>query len=216
MRGFIRIFLAIFGALVLAVVAIAGFRGDYTQRTPIEIFPDMDRQPKYKSQTPSSFFTEGRVDRIPPYGTVPFHVATDQPYRLTGKMANMWGTGIPVTVDQKLLARGQERYQINCQVCHGTTGAGNGITSQYGLVGAASYHQDKYREMADGEIFNTITHGKGQMGPYHHIEVNDRWAIVAYIRALQLAQNAPASLLPAEVVKAGNKNEPLSLTLALR
>jgi mono/diheme cytochrome c family protein len=158
----------------------------------------MDRQPKYKSQTPSPFLPEGRVDRVPPYGSIPFHIQTDQPYLITGKMGSMWGTGIPVTVDQKLLARGQERYQINCQVCHGASGAGNGITSQYGLVGAASYHADKYRIMADGEIFNTITHGKGQMGPYHHIEVKDRWAIVAYIRALQLSQNAPSNLLPPE------------------
>jgi hypothetical protein len=202
MKGFIRTFLAIFGAAGLAVVAIAGFRGDFTQRTPIEIFPDMDRQPKYKSQTPSPFFPEGRVDRVPPYGTVPFSVPTDQPYLITGKMGNMWGTGIPVTVDKKLLARGQERYEINCRVCHGATGAGNGITTQYGLVGVASIHLDKYREMADGEIFNTITHGKGQMGPYHHIEVADRWAIIAYLRALQFSQNAPASLLPPELAKA--------------
>jgi mono/diheme cytochrome c family protein len=179
-------------------VAIAGFRGDFTKNTPIEIFPDMDRQPKYKSQTPSPFLPEGRVDRVPPYGSIPFHIQTDQPYLITGKMGSMWGTGIPVTVDQKLLARGQERYQINCQVCHGAAGAGNGITSQYGLVGAASYHADKYRTMADGEIFNTITHGKGQMGPYHHIEVKDRWAIIAYIRALQLSQNSPSNLLPPE------------------
>ncbi len=198
MKGFIRIFLAVFGSLALAVVAIAGFRGDFTKNTPIEIFPDMDRQPKYKSQTPSPFLPEGRVDRVPPYGSIPFHIQTDQPYLITGKMGSMWGTGIPVTVDQKLLARGQERYQINCQVCHGASGAGNGITSQYGLVGAASYHADKYRTMADGEIFNTITHGKGQMGQYHHIEVKDRWAIVAYIRALQLYQNAPSNLLPPE------------------
>jgi mono/diheme cytochrome c family protein len=198
MKGFIRIFLAVFGSLALAVVAIAGFRGDFTKNTPIEIFPDMDRQPKYKSQTPSPFLPEGRADRVPPYGSIPFHIQTDQPYLITGKMGSMWGTGIPVTVDQKLLARGQERYQINCQVCHGAAGAGNGITSQYGLVGAASYHADKYRIMADGEIFNTITHGKGQMGPYHHIEVKDRWAIIAYIRALQLSQNAPSNLLPPE------------------
>ena len=164
----------------------------------------MDRQPKYKSQTPSPFFPEGRVDRVPPYGTVPFHVPTDQPYLISGKMGNMWGTGIPVTVDKKLLARGKERYQINCQVCHGAVGAGNGITSQYGLVGAANFHQDKYRQMADGEIFNTITHGKGQMGPYHQIAVEDRWAIIAYIRALQLSQNAPANLLPPDFAKAGN------------
>jgi mono/diheme cytochrome c family protein len=205
MKGFIRTFLALFGALGIAVIAIAGFRGDFTRRTPIEIFPDMDRQPKYKSQTPDTFFPEGRVDRVPPYGTIPFHVQTDQPYLLTGKMGNMWGTGIPVTIDQKLLVRGQERYRINCQVCHGETGAGNGITSQYGLVGAASYHSDKYRQMADGEIFNTITHGKGQMGPYHHIDVKDRWAIVAYIRALQLSQNAPASLLPKAGAPTPNK-----------
>jgi len=198
MKGFIRIFLAVFGSLALAIVAIAGFRGDFTKNTPIEIFPDMDRQPKYKSQTPSPFLPEGRVDRVPPYGSIPFHIQTDQPYLITGKMGSMWGTGIPVTVDQKLLARGQERYQINCQVCHGAAGAGNGITSQYGLVGAASYHAEKYRIMADGEIFNTITHGKGQMGPYHHIEVKDRWAIVAYIRALQLSQNASSNLLPPE------------------
>ena len=198
MKGFSRIFLAVFGSVALAIVAIAGFRGDFTKNTPIEIFPDMDRQPKYKSQTPSPFLPEGRVDRVPPYGSIPFHIQTDQPYLITGKMGSMWGTGIPVTVDEKLLARGQERYQINCQVCHGASGAGNGITSQYGLVGAASYHADKYRTMADGEIFNTITHGKGQMGPYHHIEVKDRWAIIAYIRALQLSQNAPSKLLPPE------------------
>jgi mono/diheme cytochrome c family protein len=190
MKGFIRTFLALFGALGIAVIAIAGFRGDFTRRTPIEIFPDMDRQPKYKSQTPDTFFPEGRVDRVPPYGTIPFHVQTDQPYLLTGKMGNMWGTGIPVTIDQKLLVRGQERYRINCQVCHGETGAGNGITSQYGLVGAASYHSDKYRQMADGEIFNTITHGKGLMGAYPHITVEDRWAIIAYVRTLQAAKEA--------------------------
>ena len=204
MKGSIRTFLAIFGAMGLAIVAIAGFRGSFTQRTPIEIFPDMDRQPKYKSQTPSPLFPEGRVDRVPPYGTIPFHVSTDQPYLISGKMGNMWGTGIPVTVDKKLLARGKERYEINCQVCHGTLGLGNGITSQYGLVGAANFHQDKYRQMADGEIFNTITHGKGQMGPYHQIAVEDRWAIIAYLRALQLSQNAPANLLPPDFAKAGS------------
>jgi mono/diheme cytochrome c family protein len=164
----------------------------------------MDHQPKYKSQTPSPLFAEGRVDRVPPYGTIPFHVSTDQPYLITGKMGTMWGTGIPVTVDKKLLARGKERYEINCQVCHGALGAGNGVTTQYGLVGVASIHLDKYRDMADGEIFNTITHGKGQMGPYHHIEVEDRWAIIAYLRALQFSQNAPADLLPPDFAKAGS------------
>ena len=77
-----------------------------------------------------------------------------------------WGTGIPVEVTPELMARGQERFTINCQVCHGGTGSGNGVTSKYGLNGIANYHDDKYLKMADGEIFNTITNGHNTMLGY--------------------------------------------------
>jgi mono/diheme cytochrome c family protein len=87
------------------------------------------------------------------------------------------------------MARGRERYTITCEVCHGAAGDGKGITSKYGLVGAADYHSDMYRKMSDGEIFNTISNGKGLMGAYGPIvPAEDRWAIIAYLRALQLSE----------------------------
>jgi len=97
------------------------------------------------------------------------------------------------------MQRGKERYTIYCAVCHGASGGGNGIAGQYGLVAIASYHQDRLRTMADGEIFNTITHGKNTMLGYGaNIPVDDRWAIVAYVRALQIAQTATIADVPAD------------------
>jgi cytochrome c len=94
-------------------------------------------------------------------------------------------------MDAGNMERGRERYTINCAMCHGGTGSGDGITSKYGLVGAASYHTDRLRKMSDGELFNVITNGKGQMMGYgYNILIDDRWRIVMYIRALQHAENA--------------------------
>ncbi len=90
-------------------------------------------------------------------------------------------------------------FNIDCAVCHGATGIGNGITSKYGLLSIANYHQDKYREMADGQIFDTITHGHNTMMAYgDKVTVKDRWAIIAYIRALQRSQNATINDVPEE------------------
>ena len=121
-------------------------------------------------------------------------------YYSTGMIGDQWGTGIPVEVTPELLAKGRERFTINCQVCHGATGGGNGVTSKYGLANIANYHLDKYLKMADGEIFYTITNGHNSMNGYGaNISVRDRWAIVCYVRALQRAQNVqPGELLPDE------------------
>ena len=109
----------------------------------------------------------------------------------TGKMADQWGTGIPFEVTPEVMARGQDRFLINCSVCHGATGGGNGVTSKYGWPNIANNHDKRIVEMADGEIFNTISNGKNSMMGYGaNISLEDRWAIVAYIRALQRAQNA--------------------------
>lgn len=209
----LKYFFAIFAFLVVLVICVAGFRGQMSSQPPIEIFPDMDHQPKVKAQTTSSFFADGRAARRPIEGTVPLgyaipyyksakvfyglaagpyfqvHFSASPIYIETGKMDNQWGTGMPLEVTPEFLLRGQERYTINCSVCHGATGAGNGITSKYGLVGIANLHQTRIRDMADGEIFNTITHGKNTMMGYgDRIQVQDRWAIIAYIRALQKSQ----------------------------
>src|SRR5256712_13463488 len=126
-----------------------------------------------------------------------FSVGTD--YYNTGKMGDRWGTGIPVPVTPELLERGRQRFGITCAMCHGATAAGNGITKQYGLATVVSLQDERIRKMADGEIFNTITNGKNTMMAYGpNIIVPDRWAIIAYLRALQRSQNAASVDVPPE------------------
>jgi len=93
--------------------------------------------------------------------------------------------------------RGQQRFNITCAMCHGATAAGNGITKQYGLATVVSLQDDRIRKMADGEIFNTITNGKNTMMAYGpSVTVADRWAIIAYLRALQRSHNATLADVP--------------------
>lgn len=209
----LRYFFAIFALAVVVVLAMAGFRGAKSTRAPIEIFPDMDHQPKVKAQTRSEFFADGVAARKPVEGTVPLGFAMPQhkpvdgstggggsPYNQivfsgtpgyadTGKMGDNWGTGIPMEVTADFMARGQQRYGIYCAVCHGATGAGDGIAQKFGVATVQSVIQERIRVMSDGEIFNTISHGKNTMLGYgDRIQVPDRWAIVAYVRALQKSQ----------------------------
>jgi mono/diheme cytochrome c family protein len=114
-------------------------------------------------------------------------------------MGDRWGTGIPVPVTPQLLQRGRERFSITCAMCHGATATGTGITKQYGLATVVTLQDDRIRKMADGEIFNTITNGKNTMMAYGpNIMVADRWAIIAYLRALQRSQNAGIVDVPPE------------------
>ncbi len=181
---------------IISVAALAGFRGQKFSTPPIEIFPDMDRQSKFKTQTPRPFFEDGRADRMPVPGTVPFGQPIEDTYLLTGRIDGFYGEGLPVTVNSEMLARGHERYQINCAVCHGSSGNGMGITAQYGIAGIANFHTDRLREMPEGQIFQTITYGKGQMFGLPHIQVEDRWAIIAYIRALQRSYTGSIDEVP--------------------
>jgi len=186
-----RYFLLIFALCTVMVVAIAGRRGSISRRPPIELFPDMNRQPKLRPQVPNAFFADGRSSRPPIPGTI----ARDDRYedvpantgRVTGT-TNFVET-IPVEVTAKLLARGQQRFNINCSPCHGAQGDGNGIVKKLGLATVANLHDKRIVELADGEIFNTITYGKNTMGPYGaNVTVDDRWAIISYVRALQLSR----------------------------
>jgi mono/diheme cytochrome c family protein len=221
----LRGFLLIFVLSGIALVAIFGFRGQHSSGSPLEVFPDMVRQVKVRAQAPSAFFADGRGPRLPVNGTVPIGyespkaeaigtpgAAADVPpprlrvgfsegtdYYNTGKMGQQWGTGLPVDVTQALMQRGHERFNITCAMCHGATAAGNGVTKQYGLTTVVTLQDDRIRKMADGEIFNTITNGKNTMMPYGpNVTVNDRWAIIAYLRALQRSQNATVADVPEE------------------
>lgn len=214
-----------FGFLLVLVVAVAGFRGTPFTKPPFEIFSDMDRQPKYHPQATSEFFPDGRTDRPLVPNTVHRGVGYDSQTPLskdaegrivasslpvfsgdntsymTGKNERgAWVEGFPAPfiVSRATMERGRDRYTIYCGVCHGTLGDGNGITKTYGMNATPTYHDDRLRTMANGEIFNTITHGKNLMGPYgDKLVPEDRWAVILYVRALQRAQNGRAEDLPA-------------------
>ena len=191
-----RNFLLGLAVVLVAALAIAGWRGQKGERSPLQVFPDMKHQPKYKTQAEAPFFADGRADRTPVAGTIPVEVDPKDAYRLTGKMRDRWGDGFPVPVGSALIERGRQRYSISCAPCHGATGSGNGIVTEYALRGiVANYHTDRLRKMSDGQIFFTIGNGKGLMLGYPQIAVEDRWAIVAWVRTLQLSQGIPLANL---------------------
>jgi len=196
---------------VVAVgVGIAGRQGRLSRKPPIEVFPDMDRQLKLRPQQPNDFFPNGLSSQLPPTGTVarseplqsvngPVYAFEDAPVntgRVTGTTNFVETNPLPVT--GRLLQRGRERFNIYCTPCHGALGDGNGINKKLGVMPAVANLQDKrIVEMADGEIFNTITFGKGLMGAHGPlVPLADRWAIIAYLRALQLSQLGSVDDLP--------------------
>ncbi len=196
-----RYVLISFLALLLVTVAILGVRGQLSSRPPLWIFPDMQDQPKYKPQTPSGFFADGRVERPIPAGVVAWGRSTGRPDEtmLPSDASQFAMQTIPLKLDSVLLRRGQRQFNIYCAVCHGGTGDGKGITTnvRYGMTNPPTYHQDRLRQVADGYVFQVITEGKNTMGPYgERIHPADRWAIVAYLRALQRANNATIDDVP--------------------
>jgi mono/diheme cytochrome c family protein len=128
-----------------------------------------------------------------------FSFSAGNDYASTGKMGTNWGTGIPMEVTPQFMERGAERFNINCAICHGPTGAGDGIVKQYGMATIVTLQDARIRGMSDGEIFHTITHGKNTMMAYGpNITVGDRWAIIAYLRALHRSQSATPADVPPE------------------
>lgn len=196
-----RYFLLIFAVVVVGVVLIAGRRGDLSRNRPIQIFPDMKRQAKLRPQTANTFFASGFSSQLPPSGTVaqsgpkliggrevyPFEQLPVNTGRVSGTTNFVELSPVPVTT--VLLQRGQRQYQISCAPCHGQTGDGNGIVKKFGMATVRSLHEEIVVRQADGEIFNTIGYGKATMQGYAaQIPVEDRWAVVAYVRALQLSR----------------------------
>ena len=179
------------------VVSILGFRGTPFTLPPMDVFPDwafpgMRHQPKQRPQSESKFFADGRADRVPPVHTVARGQLRDDDHLHFGKTpTGAFATTMPpsLTVDLGFLERGRDRFQVYCSPCHGAVGDGNGMTKRYGMGATPSYHDPRLRALADGEIFNTITLGKNTMMSYaDKITPEDRWAVVAYVRALQRAQ----------------------------
>ena len=198
-----RYFILILAVLVLVVIGVAGRRGDLTRNRPIQIFPDMKRQLKLRPQTPNGFFANGLSSQLPQPGTLsqskPLVVAGREVYPFEDVPVNtgrMTGTTNfvelnPFPVSAELFARGQQRFNIYCAPCHGQTGEGNGITKKIGaMLIVANLHDKRIVELTDGELFNTVSYGKlpNMQGYAPQITVEDRWAIIAYLRALQLSR----------------------------
>ena len=160
---------------------------------------DMQDQPKYLPLQASSFFADGRAARPVPAGTISRDALNDTDTFHTGVDNGEPVTTIPVPVNLALLQRGEERFNIFCTPCHGYLGDGDGMVARRGFKQPADLVSDRIREVPPGYIFEVITNGYGAM-PDHaeQIPPADRWAIVAYIRALQLSRNATLADVPAE------------------
>jgi cytochrome c5 len=186
------------GALVLLVLLGASCRGQTSGDPPIQPLRDMFNQARYGAQAESLLFIDSRTMRTPVEGTVPREREID-PELGQGRLPDDTGyvAEVPPAVAQRfggaegLVQRGRERYEIYCRPCHDGTGSGRGtvITRSGWQPPPPSFHQDRIRQMPDGQLFATIARGVRTM-PAHgaNIPVQDRWAIVSYVRALQLSQ----------------------------
>jgi len=197
-----RYFLLLFALAVVAVVSIAGFRGSLSRKPPLEIFADMKRQPKLRPEAPNNFFPDGLSSRLPVEGTIPqnkpiqcgdkqvfpFEDSPVNTGRVTGTTNFIETNAFPIT--SEFMARGQQRFNIHCAACHSQIGDGSGVGKRVNAMPVvANLHEKRIVALPDGELFNTISNGKNLMSGYAaNIEVQDRWAIVAYLRALQLSR----------------------------
>jgi len=193
---------------LVAMIAIAGVaafmmgcvRGTPHESPPIHMNPNMDHQEKYLPQSESRFFADGSAMRPPVPGTVArgeYHEDTEY-YRGRDAIDSLISR-IPVPITLDLMKRGQDRFDIYCAPCHGRTGDGRGIVVQRGYLPPPSYTDPRLLAAPDGYIFDVITNGVRNMPSYRaQVPVPDRWAIVAYVRALQKSRTATINEVPAE------------------
>lgn len=159
---------------------------------------DMHLQPYYRPLAKSDFFNDDRSARLPVEGTVARGDLRDDAYLYTGKVGNALGDYMPFPVTKEVLERGRERFNITCTPCHGRVGDGNGFIPTRGFRQPPSFHIDRLRKAPIAYFFDVDTNGFGVMPDYAaQVAVRDRWCIAAYIRALQLSQNATSGDIPA-------------------
>lgn len=179
------------------------FRGSWHLALPIVVLllagctQKMAQAPRYDPLEPSSFYPDGRSSREPPADTVGRGRLRDDSELFTGKSNGVDLEVFPIPITREVLDRGHERFDISCAPCHGLTGNGDGMIVQRGFSPPPSYHSDRSRLSPVGHFYDVITNGYGSMAPYaSQVSVRDRWSIVAYIRALQLSQNATIDDVP--------------------
>jgi mono/diheme cytochrome c family protein len=208
----LAVFLILIVVSWLPLVVAARRRVSTSEKPRIHLIQDMDNQPRYKAQHASPVFADGRADRPAIPGTVARDEIIGDDHlahgfaRQGGKVTFFTGYPKQIQLNEKLIKRGQLTYNIYCAPCHGLDGYGQGPVNQRALelseprwVQAASLHDGPIKQRPEGHLFNTITVGIRNMPGYgSQISVHDRWAVVAYVRALQLSQDAPANAVPKE------------------
>lgn len=192
--------LTFFAFAALAVSSVAGCRGQTSKDPPVYGIRNMYDQPKYDVQEESTFFPDKRTMRPLVEGVVAHDTDVD-PQIAQGRLEDQSGYVLEIPKEvitrsggpEKFAARGKERYGIYCAPCHDNTGSGNGLVKQRAVKSGATafvpptFHADRLRHIPDGQLYATIANGKNNMPAYSQIPVNDRWAIVSYVRALQVA-----------------------------
>ena len=173
--------------VALASLALAGCR------------QDMHDAPRYEPLEANAFFANGSASRMLVANTVPRGLLREDTHLNEGRIDGRLATTFPMPVTAAVMARGQERFNVFCSPCHGRTGSGNGMVVQRGFRAPPSYHEDRLRNAPVGYFFDVMTNGFGAMQDYaSQVPVADRWAIAAYIRALQLSQRATVADVPAD------------------
>ena len=187
-----------FALMMALLIGMCSCRGKTSEKPPIHFNPNMDNQPKYNAQQESEFFLNGASMRSPVEGTVAqSHFQEDSAYVYGKDNYGNFIKNFPIKLDMDIMNRGQERFNIFCSPCHGKTGNGQGIVIKRGFFPPPNFHDDKVIQFDNGYIFDVITNGVRNMPPYkYQISIKDRWAIVAYLRALQRSQHATIDDIP--------------------
>jgi mono/diheme cytochrome c family protein len=158
---------------------------------------DMRNDSRLKPLQETAFFADRNSSRPLVRGTIPRGGADQDEFYWTGQIAGHLVKGFPSPVTAEQLNRGRERYNIYCSVCHGITGKGDGMVVQRGFPPPPSLHEQRLRDAPEGHLFNVISNGYGAMYSYgSRVDPEDRWAIIAYIRALQISQNSGLANVP--------------------
>lgn len=162
-------------------------------------------QHKYEPYEPSSFFDDGQIMRRPPAGTVQRDATLGPPELVLGRRAGQYVDAIPLPVDAALIQRGQNRFRIFCQTCHGALGDGNSqVAENMKLRKPTSLHEPRILAYSPGRLYRVIQEGYGLMPAYdEQLGIEDRWAVVAFVQVLQLSQNAALAELPADLRREG-------------
>lgn len=180
---------------------LAGCSNFPSRQPPTVVWPDMKFQEKYKPQTRSPFFSDGRVARRPVPETVALETYREnEPYSTGLNPDNTYVARNPEPLTKETLEHGQAKFNVYCQPCHDKTGSGRGIVPSKAIWVPGNLHDDRIVNFVDGEIYNVITHGRRSMPAYRfQIPEKDRWAIVAYVRALQRAWRGSKADVPADL-----------------